>query len=463
MRHGQDAPATLFDDRRLLSREECRQLSERVFEMARGGGVTVIRLVSAWNGTVRWGRNRVSMAGDQRDNVEAWVYRIRDARGSATRTNQIDDASLESAVRNSERLLELRGGSRVAEDGRFPDRPYSSPTIWSDATFDTNAATRGEVVRNLIAPAEAAGMLSAGYLATAARSTALAGSHGVDLFALSTDAQCSMTVRDQKGLGSGWAGASSYDWGALDLPAVAAVALDKCRRSLNPVVIEPGRYTVILEPQAVCDLLTLVMESLKRMAAEGGKGPFAADTGFSKLGRKVMDDRVTISHDPTDPLLGVLPFDLDEGEPYRAVKWIENGTLSALDYRRDDYALPRLNQNDGLPNSGAFRMSGGQTTVEEMIRTTQRGLLVTRFSNVSLLDPNSLLATGVTRDGLWLIERGEISKAVRNLRFTESPMFVLNNIDQLGTPVPVFRPGKPAIVPPIKARDFSFTSLVDAI
>src|SRR5690606_18174166 len=139
--------------------------------------------------------------------------------------------------------------------------------------------------------------------------------------------------------------------------------------------IEPGRYTVILEPQAVCDLLTLVMESMRRLAAEGSKGPFAADPGFSKLGRKVMDDRVTISHDPTDPLLGVLPFDLDEGEPYRAVKWIENGTLSALDYRRDDYALPRLNQNDGLPNSGAFRMSGGQTTVEEMIRTTQRGLL----------------------------------------------------------------------------------------
>jgi predicted Zn-dependent protease len=152
------------------------------------------------------------------------------------------------------------------------------------------------------------------------------------------------------------------------------------------------------------------------------------------------------------------------------VKWIDRGVLTNLWYPRD-YALRALGENTGVRLLTGYRMSGGETTVEEMVRTTRRGLLVTRFSNVRLLDPSSLLATGLTRDGLWLIENGKISKAVKNFRFTESPLFVLNSLEQLGEPVPVFRPVArptsieltPAIVPPLKARDFSFTSLIDAI
>jgi predicted Zn-dependent protease len=98
-----------------------------------------------------------------------------------------------------------------------------------------------------------------------------------------------------------------------------------------------------------------------------------------------------------------------------------------------------------------------------MIATTKRGLLVTRLSGVNVLDSQSMLMTGLTRDGLWLVENGKISKAVKNFRFTESPLFVLNSLDQLGEPVPVYSPDLPAIVPPLKARDFSFTSLVDAV
>jgi predicted Zn-dependent protease len=115
-------------------------------------------------------------------------------------------------------------------------------------------------------------------------------------------------------------------------------------------------------------------------------------------------------------------------------------------------------------------MSGGESSIDEMIRTTKRGLVVTRFSNIRRLDATSMLATGLTRDGLWLVENGKITKAVKNFRFTESPLFMLNAIEQLGVPVPVFRPTReeggaltPAIVPPLKVRDFSFTSTIDAI
>jgi predicted Zn-dependent protease len=286
-----------------------------------------------------------------------------------------------------------------------------------------------------------------------------------------TQAQCSMTVRDVAGTASGWAGLSSYDWRAIDAQALAQRAIAKCLASRNPVAIEPGRYTVILEPQAVADLMEILVPAMRRAEAEGGF-PHPFRLGYddvlhldrSKLGLKVVDERITISHDPADPQLGILP------EPgMRPVTWIDHGVLTNLGYYRG-YALDHLNRNDPVRGLDGYRMSGGETSVDEMIRTTRRGLLVTRFSNVRKLEPASLLSTGLTRDGLWLIENGQISKAVKNFRFTESPLFVLNSIEQLGLPERVFRPIggplghlTPAIVPPLKTRDFSFTSTIDAI
>jgi predicted Zn-dependent protease len=282
-----------------------------------------------------------------------------------------------------------------------------------------------------------------------------------------------MTVRHPKGTGSGWAGQSGYDWTAINGPALAERALQKCLASIDPVRIEPGRYTVILEPQAVADLIrALVPGALDREDAEVYRsGPFVlgVDEGLmlirTKLGLKVIDERITISHNPSDPELGVM-----NANGLEPLTWIERGVLKTLNYNRA-YALPWLNDNTGAWMRESFRMSGGNTPIEEMISTTKRGILVTRLSNMLTLERNSLLATGVTRDGLWLIEHGKVSKAINNLRLTDSPLFMLNQVEQLGVPVPVFRPVRnaswvaltPAIVPPIKANDFSFTALVDAV
>jgi predicted Zn-dependent protease len=325
-------------------------------------------------------------------------------------------------------------------------------------------------------------MLSAGYLEMRAGATMAVSSERPadptapwDIPYVSwTQAQCSMTVRDQSGAGSGWAGLSAYDWGAIDAPALAARALEKCEASRHPVTLEPGRYTVILEPQAVVDLMEIVVYSMRRTIPEGnGHGPWAlaSDDALklwrTKLGLTVIDERLTISHDPADPQLGILP------DPWmEPIKFFDHGVLTNLSYERL-YALQMLNTNSALRGMTAYRMSGGETSIDEMIKTTRRGLLVTRLSDIRTLNLVSLLSTGLTRDGLWLIENGKISKAVKNLRFTESPLFVLNSVEQLGVPVPVFRPVKnpyerdepltPAIVPPIKSRDFSFTSTIDAI
>lgn len=487
MRGRDDRLIRLLNGNRILSRAECESVARRVFAFARGGGETRVRILSWWNGELRWARNRVSLASDRRD-IRIQIDRLVQDRGDGrAETNQLDDESLESAVRAAERASLLYSGrNRQGEEPPVPHPERQRTAIWSDATYDFTTEARGDLARELIGPAESKGLLSAGYLEVRAGTmTALSSLRPEGPYAPWdvpytpwTQAQLSMTVRDPSGTASGWAGLSSYDWSRIDARALAGRALEKCLASQNPVALEPGRYTVILEPQAVADLMELVVASLDRETAERGIGPWALarDKALgiwrTKLGLKVMDSRITISHDPTDPALGIVP------EPWmQPVTWFDHGVLTNLAYFRESYALPKLHENTGVRGMIGYRMSGGTTSVDEMIRSTRRGLLVTRFSHIRQLNRRSLLATGLTRDGLWLIENGSISKAVKNFRFTESPLFVLNSIEQLGEPEPVFRPVKspysgwplelvpltPAIVPPLKARDFSFTSTIDAI
>ena len=470
----------LAGDARILSAQDCETIAKRVFAFASGPGETSVDLTSWWNGELRWARNRTMLASDRRDiRVEIWRD-VGNGRGNVS-TNQLDDVSLEAAVHAAERSAVLapiiRRPTPTQPPLPNPDRPKTA--IWSDATYAVTPEARGEAARALIAPAEARGMQSAGYLEMRAGSRARLSSMRMGTipapwdipYAAWTQAQCSMTVRDKEGTGSGWAGLSSYDWARIDAPALAARALEKCVASRHPVTLEPGRYTVILEPQAVCDMIEILARAMAREGAESGMGPWvlAHDDVLglwrSKLGLKVLDERITITHDPADPQLGIFP------EPWlEPVTWFDKGVLTNLVFDRG-YALGQLNVNAPRRGLTGYRMSGGQTSVEEMISTTTRGLLVSHFSGIRVLDSASLLSTGLTRDGLWLIEHGQISKAVKNFRFTESPLFVLNSIEQMGVPVPVFRPVKnpyetgltPAIVPPIKSRDFSFTSTIDAI
>lgn len=439
---------------------------------------TFVSVTGWWNGELRWARNRVSLASDRRD-ISVTVSRtINNANGRAT-TNQLDEQSLKGAIRAAERAAKhIASREPLIYETKEPELTRLETRIWSDATYRVTADQRSKTAQLLTSEAEENDLLSAGYMEMRAGETAqFANSpYSVDanniVYHGFTQAQCSMTVRHPKGVGSGWAGLSSFDWSAIDGPKLAAIALDKCIRSLNPVAIEPGRYTVVLEPQPVSELFEPLFEDLgRRLRAEEGKGPFplGKDNALgiirTKLGLKIIDERITVTHAPEDPLLGVIPQrGLDD------TVWIENGILRHMSYERG-YSLSQLNENlPGLARP-AYRMSGGNTSMEEMISSTKRGLIVTRFSGVSKLDDRSVLMTGLTRDGLWLIENGTITKAVKNLRFTESPLFVLNQVVDLGVPVPVFRPVNnpyfaaltPAIVPPIKANDFSFTSTIDAI
>lgn len=482
------------DQARFLSEADCHDIAERLTRFARGGGYTTTTIVSTWTGNVRWARNRVISSGDVRNNHIIVNRNLNGASSPWVHLNDISDAGLVAAARRAERLASL--APQVPEYdlvSQYEPEAYVKPSLFSDATYKLDAGKRAVAANHLMQAAKAAGMLSAGYIEVSAHSMAFINSLGYARFFQYTWAQFSVTVRDPSGTASGWAGVDWHDWAKIDGKKLSDVALNKCLTSRNPVVIEPGRYTTILEPQAVCDLVGQMMfdtdgnggfdyGAFAKAGNENGDGPFSKLPGVSFLGERVMDERITISADPNDPELGFPPFSglqnmFDTFGPdvdvYHPVTWIERGVLKNLAVGRwkqvTDYG-----QTQGIVNSGAYRMSvsGPQTSIDAMIATTKRGVLVTRFSGQSIRDRKSELCRGYTRDGVWLIENGKISHAVKNLIMTESPLFALNNIDQVGIPQRVFHPPRkyawwkipqPAIVPPLKVSDFSFTALSDAV
>jgi predicted Zn-dependent protease len=480
---------------RFLSQAECAALAKRAASFAMGGGDTGIRIESSWTGNLRYARNAITTSGDVRNNA---VSVLRDINGASgfMQCNQIADSGLQAAIRRAEHVLRIRpetGGTEFQEHFILPNdgsirsatdvarfiaesdrlaalkslvqvrEEYAKPKIFFDDTYTLDADHRADTVIHLLDLAKKQGLVAAGYVEVSARGRAVIDTWGRSLYYPYTLAQFSVTVRDPDGTGSGWAGVDWNDWTRIDPAALSAIAIDKCQRSRNPVAIEPGRYTVILEPQAVCDLVYPgLIRNLERAVAESGAGPWAAPKkGQSKIGQRVIDPRISISADPMDPDLGFPPFS-QGGNVYHPVTWIEHGVLKELAYFRP-YGIRELGKNTGLPNSTAFRMSGGTTTIDQMIASTTRGVLVTRFFGTAVIDLNSAMMTGYTRDGLWLIEHGRIVKPVKNFRFRDSPLFMLNNVEALGVPTRVFHPGAPAVVPPIKARDFNFASLSDAI
>lgn len=488
----QNAVALQNPKSRFLSESECLALAQRAASMVVGGGESILNLSSMWSGNLRYAKNEIITSGDIRDN---WLALGREIQGAWTHAilNQIDDIGLEAAVRRVERMVVLKAEtsdrrfrehyapvdttraipsyeSEVQSDPRLSDGaaqliqtqdPHSRPKIFFDKTYNLSAQDRVEQVTPLIASARAAKLYAAGYAQVSAFGQAQTSTWGRALYYPYTKAEFSVTVRDPTGTGSGWAGVDWGDWTRINLARLTEIAMDKCLRSRNPVAIEPGRYTAILEPQATSDIFSPLMSFMDREYAELGYGPFTMGKPDSKIGQMVLDRRITVGADPMDPDLGFVPFD-QNGDAIRAVNWIENGVLKDLAYSRS-YGIRQLGKNVGLPNSYAYRMSGGTATVEDMIATTKRGLLVTRFSNVNVVDQSSVHCAGYTRDGLWLIEDGKISKAVKNFRFLESPMFIFNNLETLGEPVRVYRRSAATIVPSAKVRDFNFASLIEAV
>ena len=239
-------------------------------------------------------------------------------------------------------------------------------------------------------------------------------------------------------------------------------------KSQKPRAIEPGRYTTILEPRANARFLSLMTGLFNARTAEGPVGNYFSgkQPGTTKVGEKLFSDAFTLKTDIGNPILRQTPVGTD-GMAARPVTWIEKGVLKTLSYDR----LWAKRQKKDPTTAGinqSLVMEGSEMTVEQMIKTTKRGLLVTFFWYIRAVDPPTLLNTGMTRDGLFLIENGEIAGPVQNFRWNMSPLVGYNNITAVGKPVPMhtgesYDGQGTALVPPVRIEDFFMTSISPAV
>jgi predicted Zn-dependent protease len=441
-----------------MTRQEMKATLERVTRLSRGHRCSA-RLTSSWTGNTRFAANQVSTGGSV-ENSELSVQSWHNDRHAGLTTNDLSNVGLERAVRGAEALariappdpedMPLLGAQEYrAVDGYFEKTARSTPKDMAQAALSALEVTR-----------KSNDLEAAGYLAIGAKAVGVMNTAGLFAYHPSTNANYTLTVRTRDGTGSGFAGADYNDWARLDFSRVSQRAIEKARASRQPVTLEPGRYTTILEQQAAGDLNWLLMFGLDARAADEGRSPFTKEGGGNRIGEKVVDERVTIFSDPGDPDLLDQPFD-DEGLPLKREEWIKDGVLSQLVYSRF-WAKKQGRQPTG--RASTLKMTGGPTTLEEMIRSTERGVLVTRFWYQRLVDPRTLLYTGLTRDGTFLVEGGRVVRAIKNFRFNESPLFALKNLDSIG---PLERHASAflvqAVMPAIKVRDFHFTSLSDAV
>ena len=455
------APRSLRRGARHLSRSECEDIARRALSFATANE-TRVTISSGQQGNTRFAVNQISTAGDSY-NAQVTVQSSYGTRTGGSSTNRLDDAALRDAVQMAERLARLSPEDPEALPLLGPQQ-YAEALGWSEATASLEPPERANAVQRITTPARGANFVSTGYLEANAGAFAVANSRGLFAYNRATSCALTTTVRTPDGTGSGWAGGAHFDWTRLDPAAFGARAVEKARLSRSPVAIEPGRYTVILEPTAVGNLVQLIGGALGARAADEGRSFFSRTGGGNKIGQKVVDERVTLLSDPLDPEAPSTPFTA-EGLPLSRTVWIENGVVRNLAY--DRYWAERQSRTPSSAG-GTLRMSGGSATMDEMIASTRRGLLITRFWYIRGVDARTILYTGLTRDGTFLVENGKITRAVKNLRFNESPIFMLNNIEAMGTPVRVSAseaggPGTAIVVPPMKIRDFTFTSLSDAI
>jgi predicted Zn-dependent protease len=251
---------------------------------------------------------------------------------------------------------------------------YQDPKGWSDASAQLDPTTRAGAVKKITDPARAAGLVSTGYLESFGQAIAIANNKGLFAYGRNTEAVLTATVRTPDGMGSGWGGGAHWDFNKIDAAAIGAMAIEKAKASREAVALEPGRYTVVLEPTAVGNLVQLIGFALSARQADEGRSFFTKQGGGNKIGTKVVDERVSVWSDPMDPDLYGTTF-TGEGLPIGRTVWIENGVLQNLAYDRY-WAQKQGKQPNG---GGGFKMSGGESSIEDLIRGTQRGILVTRF------------------------------------------------------------------------------------
>jgi len=398
-----------------------------------------------------------------------------DGKTARATTNRFDDASLKRAVESAESIARVQEPNpdllplTPADDAK-PGQP--APSRWFDQTAAITPADRAQAVSEIVAVAKKNSLTTAGIYSSAQSFEGVINSKGLATFHRRTSSETSITMLAPDS--SGWQKANSPDVRYLHHVRLAELAAQKARDSRAPQELPPGKYTVVLEPAAVLDLVGFMFWDFGGMAILDQRSFLN-----NRIGTQLFGENITITDDVYHPLQSGAPFD-GEGVRRKKVALVEKGVIKRMVYSRGTaekmrhsehadkvgqievtgHGFPLPNEIGEAPMNIVFVTSGGEQSLEQMIAGTDRGILITRLWYIREVDPYEKILTGMTRDGTFLIEGGKIEHGIRNFRFNQSLIEMLSHVEAIGKPVRASgEESFDMVAPAMKVQDFNFTEV----
>ena len=452
----------------MYSREEVKAITDKVLNMASKATDAEVDFSGGERSATRFANSTITANMVQFDRqVSVTVYQ--GTRSGSASTRQFDDASFEQMVKNAMAAAE-KGRENANMQPLLGPQKYTEVDAALPSAVNFGPAERARLAKQSIDVSDKMKTVGSGYIPKTYQTNCTANSKGLFAYYQVAEASFILTCRTTDGGGSGWAGTTGIkDVSTIDAEALTRVAADKAVKSRNARALEPGRYTVILEPRANARFLSLMTGLFNAQSAES---PFSRtyftgkEPGTTKVGEKVFSELFTLKSDIGIPILRQSPIAADS-TPLDDVTWVEKGVLKNLVYNA---AYARRAKKPVTPASvnNSLVMEGTDMSIDDMVKSTRRGLLITFFWYIRAVDQDTLLNTGMTRDGLFLIENGEIVGPVQNFRWNMSPIVGYNNLTAVGHAVPMhtgesYDGGGTALVPAVRIEDFLMTSISPAV
>ncbi|HEX6125349.1 MAG TPA: TldD/PmbA family protein [Pyrinomonadaceae bacterium] len=448
----------------LLNESDARALTEKILSFVTATDAAV-SVGSDKLSHLRFAGNNFLTSGTRVGRSASITVWIDGKRGSSS-TNDTDDESLKIMVEQAEKIARNSPIDReyLPTLGKHNYKPTSG---YVESTANLSLAERAKNISDILAEMEKNKVIGAGFHSARVQAGGSATKNGNFEFERSTNVSLSVTSRTPDGQSSGYFLRSHYDIGKLDTKRIARESIRKALEGVNARTIDPGVYTVILEPQAVADLLGNLGFTFNARNADEGRSVYSAPGGKTRLGEKIFDERISIYSDPWHPELPGSQS-AQGGLPAQKIHLVRNGLLENLVYTRF-WAKQKEKQPTPGPVNTIFVASGPTSTIEDMIKSTTRGILVSRFWYIRGTDQRTASVTGLTRDGVWLIENGKIAYPVKNFRFNQSitQMLAPGNVEMIGASERVGGSegggSNASLLPALKLKAFNFTSQSEAV
>jgi predicted Zn-dependent protease len=448
----------------MIGKEACLRLLKDVVQSSPADQTEAV-LLTEDSSLTRFAQNSIHQHVAEK-NSTLILRVVKDKRIAVLNTNRLSRSSLKDLLRKAISIVEVQHPN---DDFISLPHPQAIPEM---DTFNENIESltpdrKAKVIRNLFKIVRAKGLEASGSFSNGKVEVAVVNSHGVDAYQRYSDIVFHLIVQGEGG--SGYAGFVSRDPGQLDIISLASEAIEKTSKGA-PVQIEPGEYEVVLEPYAVSELLSFLgYLGFHALAVQEGRSFFC-----NQFGQRMVNPRVTIYDDGIDPDGLQIPFDF-EGIPKQRVVFFDGGLAKAVTY--DSYTGHREGKNStghGLiaPNTEGpipvnLFMKGGESSLGEMVRSIRKGIYVTRFHYTNVVEPMKAVLTGMTRDGTFLIEEGEIKMPVKNMRFTESVLQALSRLSAVSEERRICSEGTVysrrfitgTVAPAIKVDGFNFSGV----